>query len=51
MLGGGNVTFHGIRLPREILYHIDVSLILLGHIKMWRDRLSWESRVRCSRGP
>ena len=48
--GGGNVTFHGIQF-RGKYFIIDVSLILLGHIEMWRDRLSWESRVRCSRVP
>ena len=43
-----NVTFHGIQFPREG-FMIVVSLILLGHIKMWRVRLSWDSRVTCSR--
>ena len=50
--GGGNVTFHGlgIRFPREFFIMV-VSLIPLGHIRMWRDRLSWESRVTCSQVP
>ena len=45
-----SVTFHGtgIQFPREG-FIIVVSLILLGHIKMWRVRLSWDSRVTCSR--
>ena len=46
--GGGNVIFHGIQFPREY-FIIDVSLAPLGHIKMWRVRLSWDSRVTCSR--
>ena len=45
--GGGNVTFHGIQFPREY-FIIDVSLVHLGHIRMWRVRLSWDSRVTCS---
>ena len=46
--GGGNVTFHGIQFLREY-FIIDVSLVPLGHIRMWHVRLSWESRVTCSR--
>ena len=46
--GGGNVTFHGIQFPREY-FIIDVSLVPLGHIRMWVVRLSWDSRVTCSR--
>ena len=46
--GGGNVTFHGIQFPREY-FMIVVSLVPLGHIRMWRVRLSWDSRVTCSR--
>ena len=46
--GGGNVTFHGIQFPREY-FIIDASLVPLGHISMWRVRLSWDSRVKCSR--
>ena len=46
--GGGNVTFHGIQFPREYLI-IDVSLVPLGHIRMWHVRLSWDSCVTCSR--
>ena len=46
--GGGNVTFHGIQFSREY-FIIDVSLVPLGHIRMWRVRLSWDSRVTCSR--
>ena len=46
--GGGNVTFHGIQFPREY-FIIDVSLVPLGHIRMWHVRLSWDSRVTCSR--
>ena len=42
------VTFHGIQFPREYFIS-DVSLVPLGHIRMWRVRLSWESRVKCSR--
>ena len=42
------VTFHGIQFPREY-FIIDVSLVPLGHIRMWRVRLSWDSRVTCSR--
>ena len=42
------VTFHGIQFPREY-FIIDVSLAPLGHIRMWRVRLSWDSRVTCSR--
>ena len=30
---------------------IDVSFVPLGHIRMWRVRLSWKSRVACSRVP
>ena len=33
VLGGGNVTFHGIRVPRKC-FIIDVSLVPLGHIRM-----------------
>ena len=39
--GGGNVTIHGIQFPREY-FIIDVSLVPMGHIRMWRVRLSWE---------
>ena len=46
--GGGNVTFHGIQFPWEY-FIIDVSLVPLGHIRMWRVRLSWDSRVTCTR--
>ena len=46
--GGGNVTFHGIQFPREY-FIIDVSFVPMGHIRMWRVRLSWDSRVTCSR--
>ena len=46
--GGGNVTFHGIQFPWENLI-IDISLVHLGHTKMWHVRLSWDSRVTCSR--
>ena len=46
--GGGNVTFHGIQFPWEY-FIIDVSLVPLGHIRMWRVRLSWDSLVTCSR--
>ena len=46
--GGGNVTFHGTQFPREY-FIIDVSLVPLGHIRMWRVQLSWDSRVTCSR--
>ena len=37
-------------VPAGILI-IDVSLAPLGHIRMWRVRLSWESRVTCSPVP
>ena len=40
--GGGNVTFHGIQFPREC-FIIYVSLVPLGHIRMWRVRLSCSS--------
>ena len=46
--GGGIVTLHGIQFPRES-FIIDVSSVPLGHIRMWRVRLSWDSRVTCSR--
>ena len=46
--GGGNVTFHGIQFPR-VYFIIDVSLVHLAHIRMWRVRLSWNSRVTCLR--
>ena len=43
------VTFHGIQFPREYMYGIiDVSLVPLGHIRMWHVRLSWDYRVTCS---
>ena len=42
------VTFHGIRVPGKC-FIIDVILVPLGHIRMWRVRLSWDSRVTCSR--
>ena len=44
------VTFHGIRVPGKC-FIIDVIFVPLGHIRMWRVRLSWESRVTCSRVP
>ena len=47
-LSASIVTFHGIQFPREY-FIIDVSLVPLGHIRMWRVRLSWDSRVTCSR--
>ena len=46
--GGGNVTFHGIQFLWEY-FIIDVSLVPLGHIRMWCVRLSWDARVTCSR--
>ena len=46
--GRGNVIFHGMQFPRES-FIIDVSSVPLGHIRMWRVRLSWDSRVTCSR--
>ena len=33
VLGGGNVTFHGIQFPREY-FIIDIGLVPLGHIRM-----------------
>ena len=45
---GGNVTFHGIRFPAGILI-INICHVLLGHIRMWRDSLSRDSRVVCLR--
>ena len=45
---GIRVTFHGIQFPREYSI-IVVSLVPLGHIRMWRVRLPWETRVTCSR--
>ena len=47
-VSGGNVTFHGIQFPWEY-FIIDVSLVPLGHIRMWRVLLSWDSCVICSR--
>ena len=46
--GGGNVTLHGMQFPREY-FIIDISLVPLGHISMWRVLLSWDSRVICLR--
>ena len=34
-----SVTFHGIQFPREY-FIIDVILVPVGHIRMWRVRLS-----------
>ena len=33
VLGGGNVTFHGIQFPQEY-FIIDIRLVPLGHIRM-----------------
>ena len=46
--GGGNVTFHGIQFRRKC-FIIVICLVPLGHIRMWRGLLSWDSRVICSR--
>ena len=42
------MTFHGIQFLREYII-IDVSLVPLGHIRMWSVWLSWDYHVTCSR--
>ena len=49
VLGGGGCDIPWYTVPAGKYFVIDVCLVHLGHIKMWRVRLSWDSRVTCSR--
>ena len=44
---GGGVMLHSMVYSSRFI--IVVCLVPLGHIRMWRDRLPWDSRVTCSR--